>query len=60
MGQVIALERIKREACEAARQGLDPQDCCPYPLDSDAGGAYIWYFVHEMHEIQDACKGVPA
>lgn len=60
MGQIISLERIKREAYEAARQGIDPEDWCPYPLDTDAGGAYVGFFERAMQEIQAASKKVAA
>ncbi len=53
MGQVISLERIEREARNAVEQGLELEACCPYPLDSDAGGAFVWYFVHAKQEAQD-------
>lgn len=53
MGQIISLERIRREAREAAQQGLDLEACCPYPLDSDAGGAFVWHFTRAQQEMRE-------
>lgn len=60
MGHIISLERIKREAYEAAQKGIDPENRCPYSLDTDAGSAYVRYFQQALREIQSATKKVAA
>ncbi len=56
MGQVISLERIKREARKAAQQGVGVDVHCPYPLDTDAGGAFVWYYEEAVRELAEGKK----
>lgn len=37
---IISLDRIAREALEAAKRYDDVNDACPYPFGSDAGHAF--------------------
>jgi hypothetical protein len=37
MEPILPVERVKREAREAAAQFADVNDACPYPFHSDAG-----------------------
>jgi hypothetical protein len=43
---VEPIEKIKREAQEAAKRHSDVNDACPYPFHSDAGHAFSAFF-HE-------------
>ncbi len=44
MEQVISLQRIEREAQEAARLYADINAACPYPFHSGAGQAFVRSF----------------
>lgn len=59
MGQVISLERIKREAREAILHHSDVITACPYPFDSAAALAFAEAFEREREALatQDACHG---
>lgn len=41
---IIPIERIKREATEAAKRYSDINDACPYPWDTDAAHAFKAFF----------------
>lgn len=59
MEQVIPLERIEREARDAAREYSDINAACPYPFGSDAGHAFSQYFKLARAEEQ-ALQDMPA
>lgn len=40
MPELISIERIRREAREAARRYADINDACPYPWLTDAAHAF--------------------
>lgn len=42
--EIIPIDRVHREAAEAARTFTDVNDACPYPFASDAGHAFRKHF----------------
>jgi hypothetical protein len=47
---VIPIERIQREAREAAERYEDVNAACPYPFSTDAAHAFKAYFVMARQE----------
>jgi hypothetical protein len=54
MQEIIAIERIEREARAAAVRYADLFDACPYPFHTDAGRAFRLCFLRARVEIEDA------
>ena len=47
---IIPIERLKREASEAARSYSDINDACPYPFHTDAAHAFTAFFHQALAE----------
>lgn len=52
MTELISIERIRREAREAAQRYHDVNDACPYPFGTDAGHAFQAEFKAARLEIE--------
>lgn len=53
---IIPIERIEREATEAAKRYSDINDACPYPFHSDAAHTFKAFFDEAR---KDALPTVP-
>lgn len=54
MAELISLERIEREAREAARRYSDINEACPYPFATDAAHAFRAAFAAARIELTGA------
>lgn len=54
---IISIERIKKQAKEAAQKYANVNDACPYPFQSEAGRVFKEAFFIACEEKQ---KGVTA